>query len=261
MRVTRARRHVGPVGSVGVIAALLGGLLGAACGDSERAGAEEARRQAEQEQKARETAAPAARKLATPVPGHAHVPCTQLIDAAVFQTALGENEPLTVRDVTKTEPDAAASCSLIRGGKRPNEAEQKALIKREGRLGVLPGDELCNVTAFCSTIEDAEHFKARCKERKERDDDSLGSYACVRIVAVGADDVKVFRLLDEDTRCILQIRGGPSNTRNDTIQSCAKAARDAISPAQIRIDATTPAGPANAGSATAGPGAGSGSGS
>jgi hypothetical protein len=234
-----------------IVALALGSLLGlTACGNSERTGADEARRQAEQEEKARQSAAPAAKKLATPVPGHAHVPCGQLIDPAVFQTALGEKEPLTVKDVTKTEPEAAASCSLVRGGKRPSEAEQKALLKKDGRLGVLAGDELCNVTAFCSTIEDAEHFKARCKERKDRDDESLGSYACVHIVAVGADDVKVFRLLDDDTRCILQIRGGPSNTRNDSIQSCAKAARDAIGPAQIKLDPTAPAAaPAGSGSA------------
>jgi hypothetical protein len=102
---------------------------------------------------------------------------------------------------------------------------------------VLPGDELCNVTALCSTIEDAEHFKAACKTRKEQDDDSLGSYACVRIVMVGPADVKVFQLFDEDTRCVLRVRGGPSNVNNDLIQGCAKAARDSIGPAQIRIDA------------------------
>ena len=227
----------GCVPALASIALALASFVGlAACGNSERAGAEEARRQAEQEEKARQTAAPAAKKLATPVPGHAHVPCGQLIDPAVFQTALGEKEPLTVKDVTKAEPEAAASCSLIRGGKRPGDAEQKALLKKDGRLGVLAGDELCNITAFCSTIEDAEHFKARCKERKDRDDESLGSYACVHIVAVGADDVKVFRLLDEDTHCILQIRGGPSNTRNESIQSCAKAARDTIGPPQIKFD-------------------------
>jgi len=242
MRVSRAFLLAGVLGVFGVLGV-------GACSNSEQAGAEEARRLAEQEAKAKQTAAPAARKLATPVPGHAHVPCTQLIEPAVFQTALGEKQPLGVKDVTKAEPDAAASCSLVRGGKRPGEAEQKAILKRDGRLGVLAGDEVCNVTAFCSTIEDIEHFKARCKERKDQDDESLGSYACVHIVAVGADDVKVFRLLDDDTRCILQIRGGPSNTKNDLIQSCAKAARDAIGPAQIKIDASTPPAGSAAGSA------------
>jgi hypothetical protein len=208
-----------------------------ACSNAENAGAEEARRQAEQEQRAKQAHVAPAKRLATPVPGGAHVPCTQLIDAAAFQTALGEKEPLVVKDVTRSEAEAAASCSLVRGGKRPGEAEQKARLKKDGRLGVLPGDELCNVTAFCSTIEDPDRFKASCKERKDQDDDSLGSYACVHVVAVGADDVKVFQLLDPDTRCILRVRGGPSNTSNDLIQSCAKAARDTIGPAQIKVDA------------------------
>jgi hypothetical protein len=213
-----------------------------ACGNSENAGAEEARRQAELEQKAKDTHGAAAKRLATPVPGQAHVPCAQLIDLAAFQTALGEKAPLAIKDVTKTE-DAAASCSLLRGGKRPSEAEQQAMLKKVSRLGVLPGDELCNVTAFCWSIEDAERFKASCKERKDQDDESLGSYACVHSVAVGVNDVKVFQFFDEDTKCILRVRGGPSNVDNDIIQSCAKAARDAIGPAQIKVGAI-PAGSA-----------------
>lgn len=220
-----------------VVLGVLGVFGPGACGNSERAGAEEAQRQAEAEQKAKAATAAPARRMSTPVPGQAHVPCAQLIDPAAFQAELKEKQALAVKDVTKAEPDAAASCSLIRGGKRPTEAEQQALLKKEGRLGVLPGDELCNVTAFCSTIEDAERFKAGCKQRKDQDDESLGSYACVHIVAVGAADVKVFRLLDEDTRCVLQVRGGPSNIDNDVIRACAKAARDAIGPAQIKVDA------------------------
>ena len=240
MRATVASVLVGALGVFGVWA----------CGNSEREGAEQARRRAEAEQKARASAAPPAARLSTPVPGQAHVPCTQLIDVAAFQTALGEKEPLTVKDVTKSEPEGAASCSLIRGGKRPSDAEQKALLKREGKLGVLPGDELCNVTAYCWTIEDPERFKAACKARKEQDDESLGSYACVQIVAVGAADVKLFRLLDADTHCILKIRGGPSNVNNDLIQSCAKVARDAIGPAQIKVD--VPAAPPSGSAGSAG---------
>ena len=219
-------------------AVLLGGSLGlAACGNNERAGAEEAQRQAEQEQQSRQAASPPARRIAPPVPGQAKIPCSQLIDAAAFQTALGEKQPLTVKDVTRSEPESAASCSLIRGGKPQSAAEQKALLQKAGRLGVLPGDELCNVTAFCSTIEDPDRFRASCKQNKDLDDESLGSYACVHIQAVGADDVKLFRLFDDDTRCILQIRGGPSNVNNDSIAACAKAARDTIGPAQIKVSA------------------------
>lgn len=209
----------------------------AACGNSETAGIEAARRAAQEAQaaKGQGRAAPA-KRLATPVPGETRVPCAQLIDAAAFQVALGEKQPLAIKDVSASQREAAASCSLVRGGKRPSEAEQNALIKSTGRLGVLPGDELCNVTAYCWTIEDPDRFKARCKERKDIDDESLGSYACVHVVAVGADDVKVFQLLDDDTRCILQVRGGPSNVNNDMIQRCAKTARDTIGPSQIKVE-------------------------
>ena len=216
-----------------LIGFLVLGLWG--CSNSENAGAEEARRQAELELKAKDTRAAPAKRMATPVPGQAHVPCTQLIDLAAFQTALGEKEAPALKDVTKTV-EAAASCSVLRGGKRPTEAEQQAMLKKVSRLGVLPGDELCNITAFCWSIEDAERFKVTCKKRKDMDDESLGSYACVHISPVGADDVKSFQFFDEDTRCILQVRGGPSNVNNDIIQSCAKAARDTIGPAQIKVD-------------------------
>jgi hypothetical protein len=216
------------------IAVLVLGLV--AC-NSENAGIEAARRAAQQAQAAKGggRAAPA-KRLATPVPGETRVPCAQLIDAAAFSAALGEKQPLAVKDVSASQRDAAASCSLMRGGKRPSEAEQNALIKSTGKLGVLPGDELCNVTAYCWTIEDPDRFKARCKAKKDLEDESTGGYACVHVVATGADDVKVFQMFDDDTRCILQVRGGPSNTNNDLIQRCAKTARDTIGPEQIKVE-------------------------
>jgi hypothetical protein len=242
---------IGFAGVLGLVLGVLGPVGPAGCSDSEKAGAEEARRQAEAEQKAKQATAPA-KRMSTPVPGEARVPCSQLIDLPAFQTALGEKEPLAIKDVTKSDRDSSSSCSLVRGGKRPNEAEQKALIKKAGKLGVLPGDELCNVTAYCSVIADADRFRAGCKERKDHDDESLGTYACVHIVAVGADDVKVYQFIDDDTRCILQVRGGPSTVDNDLIRSCAKAARDAIGPAQIRVDAPAAPGSGSAGSAGSG---------
>ncbi len=212
----------------------------AACGKGENAGAEEARKQAEAEQKAKVEAGGAAVKIKPPVPGQQTVACETLIDLAAFQTALGEVEPLGVKDMRKNEPEAASSCGLTRGGKRPTEAEQKAILKKEGRLGVMAGDELCNVTAYCWTIEDPERFKTKCKTRKEIDDDSMGSYACKQMVAVGADDVFVFRFFDADTKCILQVKGGPSAVDNEMIRKCAIAARDTITPERIIPGAAPP---------------------
>lgn len=222
-----------------------------ACGKGAKEGAEEARREAERIQKAKESSGGVARTIRPPVPGTAKIPCTQLLDVEKLGRAIGEHEPVTMKDLSKAEIDAAASCSIHRGGKRLSAKEQEALLKKQGRLGVLAGDELCNVTAYCSTIEEAEKFKEKCKVRKDKDDDSMGTYACVQVVAQGVDDVFVYRFFDEDTKCILQVRGGPSNVDNDVIRSCAKTARDMIGPAQIAVT------PGDPGSGTAAP-AGSG---
>ncbi len=220
---------------------LLAFLVCFACTKNENAGAEEAKKQAEDELKAKEAAGVPAKKLATPVPGSAKIPCTQLIDAAKYQEALEEKEPLGVAEVTKKEPDAAASCNLTRGGKPLSEAEQKALLKKTGRLGVLPGDVLCNVTALCYTIETAERFHAKCKDLKRREDDSMGTFSCVQVIPQGVDDVNLYQFFDEDTKCILQVKGGPSNVNNDSIRACAKVARDTIGPAQIAVNGAEPA--------------------
>ncbi len=217
-----------------------------ACKKGENAGAEEARLEAEKEQKAKAGTNEVAKTIMAPVPGQAKIPCEQLIDPAAFTTAMGEKEPLTTKAAPMGEAEAAASCSLIRGGKRPSTAEQTALLKKNPRLGVMPGDEVCNVSAFCYVLETLDHFKAKCAAKKDRNDDTMGSYACVQVVAQGADDVQVFRFFDEDTKCILQVRGGPSNVDNDLIRNCAKAARDSIGLPQIAV--TKPAAPA-AGSA------------
>lgn len=208
--------------------AMAAGLV--ACTKGSKEGLEAARREAEAEQKAKEAAGAPAKVMKPPVAGQTKIPCSQLIDAAAFQQALSEKEPLTVK--SKGDPNATSSCGLHRGGKRPGEIEQKEIIKKEGRLGVLPGDELCHVSAFCSTIEDAERFKKRCTDQN---DESMGTHACVRIIPTGADDVPVFKFFDTDTRCIIEVGAGPSNVNADMIRTCAKVARDSIGPSQIAI--------------------------
>ncbi len=232
------------------IAIIVGaGITFSACSKGENAGADEARKAAEAEQKAKEAAGEPAKKISPPVPGEARIPCEQLIDVAAFQTALGEVEPMTVKDAGKNEPEAAASCSLVRGGKKMTDAEQQALLKKQGRLGVIPGDELCNVSAFCWTIEDPDRFRKKCATRKEADDESMGSYACKQTVMVGAFDVYVYRWFDADTKCILQVKGGASQMDAEITRKCAMTARDTIGPAQIAVSKGGAAPAAPAGSA------------
>jgi hypothetical protein len=212
----------------------------AACGKGENAGAEEAKRQADQEQKQKQTSATVAKKLTPPVPGQAKLPCSQVIDATKFAQVLGETLPLTVVEAKpeQHDPDAAASCSLIRGGKHSGDSEQKSMIKKNGKLGVLAGDEICNVQVYCWTIEDPDRVHKKCEADKgAKVDDTLGFDVCMRIVAEGADDVKTFRFYDDDTKCLIGVRGGPSNVDNDLIGKCAKAAHDLIGPAQIAVSA------------------------
>jgi hypothetical protein len=224
------------------------GLL--ACSKGENAGAEEAKKEAEkaQKEKAKEPNA-VAKKINPPVPGRAKLSCASVIDTEKFTQELGETEPITVTE-SKSEPEAAASCSLIRGGKRLTEAEQKAALKKNGRLGVMPGDELCNISTFCWTIEDPDRFAKKCAELKENVDNSLGFAACILVVATGEDDVNRYRFYDDDTKCIFQVRGGPSMVDNELIGKCAKGAHDLIGPDQIKVGAPpiAPAAPAGSGS-------------
>ena len=228
------------------VIATMGATMGSvACTKAEDAGAEAAKREAEEELKKKAAETTTAKKVNPPVAGRANIPCEQLIDTAGFTTALGEKEPVSVKDATKSDAEATASCAVVRGGKRPSAKEQEAMLKKSRRLGVLSGDEICNVTAYCWIVEEDAHFRRRCKEMGNRDDDSLGSYACVQVVAQGADDVNVYQLLDEDTKCVIKVRGGPSMVDNQIISSCAKAARDLIGPANIQVGGA-PAAPAAA---------------
>ena len=211
------------------------GLL--ACKKGENAGAEEAKAQAEKEQKAKEGNGEVAKKINPPVPGRAKLSCANLVDTDKFTQLLGETVPVTVKD-SNTEAEAAAACSIIRGGKPLSDAEQKATLKTKGRLGVMPGDELCNISTFCWTIEDPDRFIKKCAESKDNKiDSSLGFQACLRVVATGEDDVNNWRFFDDDTKCIFQVRAGPSNVDNDMIGKCAKGAHDLIGPDQIKPQA------------------------
>jgi hypothetical protein len=229
--------------AIAIVAMIYAGTTLAAitgCGKGGDAGVEAAKREAEEEAKklAAEKPKEGTPQPHLPVPVDIQVPCAQLIDPAGFQAALGEKDPMTVTDLSSSNKDSTSSCSLVRGGKRPTAAEQANTLKKERRLGVLAGDVVCNITTFCSLLENDAHFQERCKEMGGQDSDALGgTYACLHVVALGADDVDSFKFLDADTRCVIEVRGGPSMVDNDYITKCAKAARDLIGPDNIKLPA------------------------
>lgn len=227
-------------------------LLATGCENSKQAAIEEVQKQQEAEASKR-GAVTAAKKITPPVAGEAKLPCEQVINLEKYQTALEEKEPLAIKDVTPKKGDVTADCNLVRGGKKLTDAEQKKLLKDTGRLGILSGDVVCNLKLICSKFDDLERFKKRCALAKERNDESMGTYACVQVVPTGVHDVEVYKFFDEDTKCNLEVRGGPSNTDNNVIRTCAKIARDTIGPDQIVVK------PGGGGDAPAGSGSGSGS--
>ncbi|MBK9036129.1 MAG: hypothetical protein IPL61_33620 [Myxococcales bacterium] len=217
-------------------------LLTAACGSAAEEGAKEAKREADVERAKAAAAVKPVDRVKAPVPQGTRLTCAQVMDPTVYTEALGELDPLTVRDSTGAMADATVSCSLIRGGVRPDAKAQDKLLKKNGRLGVLPGDEICNVTLYCWVIEEEAKFKDRCRatptEMRSPDEGNTGGFACKETRQSGEFDIDSFRFYDTDTKCVIGVRGGPSMSDNDKIAACARAARDSIGPEHIKPDAS-----------------------
>lgn len=211
-------------------------LVALACNPKEE-GRAKAKQEAEAFKSFKETkAGGAAVAKKPPVERGKHIPCEQLLNASSFGKRLDEPAPVSVSDQTEKDSEAAAVCAIERGGKRPDAAAQAAMLKKGGKLGVLPGDPICSVYAYCWTFEDPDRFTSRCKDEAGATfDASLGFPACVRTIATGEHDVKQYRLYDADTQCMFKIVAGPSMVDNDVIGKCAKAAHDLIGPSQIGL--------------------------
>lgn len=212
-------------------------LAAAACSNAAEEGRAAAKREAEAEDKLKAASVKPVDKIKPPVPQGTRLPCSQIIDPTAFQGALEETEPLTVRDSTGGYVDSTVSCTLVRGGERPDAKEQEKIIKKTGRLGTIPGDPLCVVTMYCWVIEEEAKFRERCKTGPNSilspDEGTTGGFACKRTLPQGAFDVDSYKFFDTDTKCLFEVGGGPSMTDNDKIATCARVARESISPEHI----------------------------
>jgi hypothetical protein len=206
-------------------------LAVAACGPS--GDPEEFARQQAQEQRADNPPAVPAVKVETPVPGGKKLACEDLIDLEAFGAALGEEE-LTVSDRTHTETDPTAVCSIVKGGKMLDAVERERLIKKTNKLGTLAGDEICNVTLYCSFIADEATFEQQCRDRNDQSNKALGVFSCVRVTMRGPKDAYTYRFIHPATKCTFQVRGGPSVVDESLVQTCAKTAMDTITAEHLR---------------------------
>jgi hypothetical protein len=169
-----------------------------------------------------------AERLQTAVPYGKHVDCHDLFPLEEFasraQLDLGE-----IRDAGKTDSSATSVCLFHRAGKAPAGKEQKRKLAAGGdRLGVMPGDEYCMVRVYCSLYEDSDEFLAKCEQRREQADDKLGFPLCVRVTMAGERDRYSYKAFDPDTRCRIEVSGGPSVTGEEVVKRCTTAAVDII---------------------------------
>lgn len=188
------------------------------------------------------------KRIVTTVPAGAKIACTDLLpDISKFKELVAADIGEVV-DRGKSNPSAAASCAFVRAGEAPSSnAQLKKLKSQHTKLGVLPGDVYCQVTLFCSLATDEGDFRKKCKadEKKQaaRADSNLtfegnmdlGQFSCVRKADRPPSDWSyTYRTIDSDTRCIVEVIGGPSVVSQDLVQNCMRASLDSIGMANLK---------------------------
>jgi hypothetical protein len=173
------------------------------------------------------------KSFVSPVPYGKQVACTDLVDGGKFATFLGV-EVGEVKDRSSSNGEATAVCALFLAGTPPSAKQQERAFQKTMKLGVLPGDELCTVTAFCSYPAVLEDFKKKCEADGNEESQALGQFACVRKTQRGEEYAYTYRTIDNETQCIFEVMGGPSVTEEVMVQSCARAALDTITPENIK---------------------------
>jgi hypothetical protein len=141
--------------------------------------------------------------IRTTVPYGKQVSCDKLLDAAKLSPALGETDPVTIVDLKQTDHEAAAVCSIRKGGKAPTAAEQAKKLEKNGLLlGVLPGDEICQLRAYCSFPYDVAAEKKRVEATGETcSEGDIGDLTCIKSIPVGPKDRTIVTVLDGDAKC------------------------------------------------------------
>jgi len=187
------------------------------------------------EQKPAETRRSNIERIQMTVPYGKQAACTDVFDPAVFSQAIGD-EIREMEDRGSSNKEASLSCAFHRAGEPPKDDAQLRKYEQEGlKLGVLPGDEYCMVTAYCSLAADAESFKKQCEQRGDSMNVSaVGQPACVHITQRGVENAYSYKVIDPETRCVLEVLGGPSVTDETLVQNCTRAALEDITPGELK---------------------------
>lgn len=173
-------------------------------------------------------------KLTTAVPYGKHLACVDVFpDTTVFTEAMGD-EIGEIRDKSKSNSAASVVCSLIRAGEPPaSPKELKTLEEKYAKLGVLPGDEYCMISAYCSLANDEDTFKAKCEADGNQRSSLDGQFACLRATEKGVEYSYTYKFIEPDTNCTVEAMAGPSVNDEAMVKNCALAARNAMTKASV----------------------------
>jgi hypothetical protein len=177
------------------------------------------------------------KKITLTVPPGQQVPCETIFDVEGFAAAT-ELDIGSLKDRSKSNSSMTAVCAFHRAGEPPKDDKQLAeWTKNNRKLGVLPADEYCTVSLNCSVATDEKSLQERCEKDRlnpvgmteYEDNDSFGHYACVRKTDRPPEDwAYTYRIIDPDTKCLLEVMGGPSVTSEELVQKCTRAGMDQI---------------------------------
>ena len=171
--------------------------------------------------------------LKPPVDYGRKIPCATLLDAAKVGPIVGSE--VVIEDKSDIDKDATAVCRVKKGGTPLSAKEQEKLFAKNDRvLGVLPGDEMCQITVYCAFAYTPEEMKTTCQKGGEEVTAEIGDVTCIKQIEAGAEYRTIVTALDLDTKCKLLVNPGPSVTDDKTPKACARAAVELISTDSIK---------------------------
>jgi hypothetical protein len=161
-------------------------------------------------------------RMSVTVPLGKKVACDKILDPVGIAAALGETE-VTISDASQSgEKEATSICSVRKTGKALSEKEQAKLMTKEGfRIGVQPGDEICQLRAYCSYDYDIAEAKKKAEAMGQSCNTDIGDLTCVQQVQAGADYRYVVTVLDPDAKC-RYIISPTTITEQAPMMACAK---------------------------------------
>ncbi len=168
-------------------------------------------------------------RIKTAVAPGKQLSCAEVFpDLTVFSEKM-MTEVGSIKDKSKSNSSTTMVCSMIRAGEPPESPKElKTLEEKYAKLGVLPGDSFCQITAHCSIANDEAGFKKKCKADGHQETSLDGDYACLRVTEKGPEYSYTYKFIEPDTKCIIEVLAGPSVVDQELVKNCASAARTAI---------------------------------